>query len=181
MQGDFEMQFQLNQATEVLRSTPGVLTALLEGKSAAWLNARRSPEAFSAIDVLGHLMHAELTDWIPRVRVILEQGTAQPFTPFDRFDFRHLIAGKSVGELLTEFETLRRQSLETLHQLNLDPVHFALLGTHPDLGVVTLGNLLATWAVHDLGHISQIVGTMANEYREAVGPWRVYTTILHRA
>lgn len=173
-----KMQFRLSEATEVLTQTPSVLSALLRGKSPAWLNARKSPDSFSPLDVLGHLMHGEITDWIPRVRMILEHGDTQAFEPFDRFGFQSLIAGKSADALLDEFAELRRQSLAALRELDVREEQLALPGRHPELGAVTLGNLLATWVVHDLGHIAQIVKSMAGEYREAVGPWRAYTTIL---
>jgi hypothetical protein len=172
------MQFQLDQSIEVLAQTPDVLDALLRGKSTAWLHCRKAPEAFSAIDVIGHLMHAERTDWIPRVRTILTHQDTKVFEPFDRFAFQPLIAGKSVGELLDEFAELRRQSLQTLSDLGVGAEQLNLAGMHPEFGRVTLGNLLATWVVHDLGHISQIVKTMAHEYSEAVGPWRAYLSIL---
>jgi len=172
------MDFQLGQGIEVLEQTPAVLTALLRQKSALWLNAKRTPDAFSAMDVLGHLIHGEKTDWIPRVRIMLEHGDTRTFEPFDRFGFHDSIAGKPVGELLDEFARLRRQSLDTLRTFNLTEAQLALPGMHPELGPVTLGNLLATWVVHDLGHIAQIVKTMACEYRDAVGPWRAYTSIL---
>jgi hypothetical protein len=172
------MEFKVEQAREVLESTPSVLRALLAEKSAAWLNARKTPQAFSAVEVLGHMMHAEMTDWIPRIEIILEHGETRAFEPFDRFGFRQLIAGKSVGELLDEFEGLRRQSLETLDEFSIEEVQLALRGQHPELGTVTLENLIATWALHDLGHLLQIAKTMANEFRDAVGPWRAYLTIL---
>jgi hypothetical protein len=172
------MQFQIDQATEVLAQTPGVLDALLRGKSAVWLHARKTPEAFSALDVMGHLMHAEMTDWIPRVRMILEHGDSRAFEPFDRFGFQGLIAGKTVEELLDAFAGLRRQSLQTLHDLGVREEQLGLPGLHPELGRVTLGNLIATWVIHDFGHLAQIVKTMAGEYREAVGPWRAYLSIL---
>jgi len=172
------MQFQLDQSIEVLAATPAVLDALLRNKSAAWLHCRKSPEAFNPIDVLGHLMHADETDWLPRARTILEGGHT-PFPPFDRFDFQHLIANKSIATLLDEFAILRAQSLQTLAALNLTEAQLDLRGTHPDFGPVTLRQLLATWVVHDLNHIQQIVKTMSNEYREAVGPWQAYLSILH--
>jgi DinB superfamily len=172
------MQFQMDQALEVWTQTPAVMSALLKGKSAAWLNARKTPESFSPIDVLGHLMHAEMTDWIPRVRIILEHQDTQAFEPFDRFAFQLLISGKSVEELLDQFAGLRRQSLQTLRDLGIGEKQLDLPGKHPELGSVTLRNLLATWALHDLGHIAQVVKTMANEYRDAVGPWRAYLAIL---
>jgi hypothetical protein len=173
------MQFRLDQGIEVLTQTPSVLSALLQGKSAAWLNARITPDSFSPLDVLGHLIHGEITDWIPRVYLILEHLDKQPFEPFDRFGFKASIAGKSVDELLHEFATLRSEGLNTLRELNLTEQQLALPGRHPEFGIATMSQLLAAWVVHDLGHISQIVKTMACEYREAVGPWRAYTTILH--
>jgi hypothetical protein len=172
------MQFHLEEGIEVLTQTPGVLGSLLRGKSAAWLHARKTPESFSPLDVLGHLMHGEMTDWIPRVRMILDHQDTRTFEPFDRFGFQSLIAGKSVDELLDGFAELRRWSLRALNELGVGEEQLALPGLHPEFGPVTLGNLLATWVVHDLGHIAQIVKTMAGEYRDAVGPWRAYTSIL---
>lgn len=172
------MEFVVDEGMEVLSRTPEVLRALLVGKSAAWLNARKSPESFSAMDVLGHLIHGERTDWMPRVRMILEHRDARAFEPFDRFGFRESIAGRSVDSLLNEFAELRAEGLAALRGLEVGEEELALAGRHPELGAVTLGNLLATWVVHDLGHIAQIVKTMAGEYREAVGPWRAYTSIL---
>jgi len=173
------MQFQLDQSIEVLASTPSILDALLRNKSEAWLHCRKSPEAFTPIDVLGHLMLADETDWLPRARLILEGHAHTPFPPFDRFDFQRLIANKSIATLLDDFATLRAQSLQTLTALNLTEAQLDLPGTHPQFGPVTLRHLLATWAVHDLNHIQQIVKTMSNEYREAVGPWQAYLSILH--
>jgi hypothetical protein len=172
------MQFKLDQGIEVLARTPAVLSALLRGKSEAWLNARKTADSFSPMDVLGHLMHGEMTDWIQRVRIILEHRDTLAFEPFDRFAFQDLIAGKTVEELLDEFAELRRRSLRALEELGVGEEQFALPGRHPEFGSVTLGNLLATWVVHDLGHIAQVVKTMASEYRDAVGPWRASTTIL---
>ena len=174
------MQFQMDDALEVLTQTPDVLNALLRGKSEVWLTCRKTPESFSAIDVVGHLMHAELTDWIPRVRTILEHRDTKAFEPFDRFGFQELIAGKRIGELLDEFAALREEGLRELRELRVGDKELALPGKHPEFGHVTLSNLLATWAVHDLGHIAQIVKTMANEYSDAVGPWKAYIGILDR-
>jgi hypothetical protein len=173
------MQFQLDHSIEVLAHTPSVLDALLRGKSPQWLHCRRSPDAFSPVDVLGHLMLADETDWLPRARMILAGSAHTPFEPFDRFDFHRLLAAKSIASLLDDFATLRAQSLQTLTALHLTEAQLDLPGTHPELGPVTLRNLLATWVVHDLGHIQQIVKTMSNEYREAVGPWQAYLSILH--
>jgi len=172
------MQFQVAQAIEVLAQTPAVIDALLRGKSAAWLNCRKTPESFSPLDVIGHLMHGELTDWIPRVRIILDHHDKKAFDPFDRFAFKDLIAGKPLEQLLDEFAELRRQSLQSLRDLSIGERQLELRGMHPELGPVTLGNLLATWVVHDLGHIAQVVKIMSSEYRDAVGPWRAYLSVL---
>jgi hypothetical protein len=173
-----QMQFQMDRASEVLESTPAVLNALLRTQSAAWLNCRIGPEDFSSIDVLGHLVHGEMTDWIPRAEIILECQQSRAFEPFDRFAFGPLIAGKTAPELLDQFAELRTKSLEALRGFELGENELDLPGTHPALGAVTMRNLLATWVIHDLGHIAQIMRTMANEYREAVGPWKEYLSIL---
>ena len=173
------MQFQLDQSIEILAHTPAVLDALLRGKSPQWLHCRNSPEAFSPVDVLGHLMLADETDWLPRARMILAGHAHTPFEPFDRFDFQRLLAAKSIESLLDDFAALRNQSIQTLHSLHITADQLDLPGLHPELGPVTLRNLLATWVVHDLNHIQQIVRTLANEYRDAVGPWQAYLSILH--
>ena len=137
------MQFELEQATEILASTPAVLDALLRGKSAAWLNARKAPNAFRPVDVLGHLIHAEHTDWIPRVRLILAHGDSRAFEPFDRFGFHHLTANKPVGELLDQFAVSRRECLQALTDLGIGDTELALNGMHPEQGRVTMRELLA--------------------------------------
>ena len=172
------MEFKLDQAEEVLRQTPAVLDALLRGKSGVWLNCRKTPESFSPLDVVGHLIHADKTDWIPRARLILNGNESATFEPFDRFGFQPLPANKTAESLLDEFAESRRQSLQTLRELGVEERHLEMTGTHPEFGSVKLGNLLATWVVHDFGHIAQVVKTMSNEYREAVGAWRAYLTIL---
>jgi hypothetical protein len=172
------MEFELNQALEVLSGTPAVLTALLRDKSEPWLTSRKAPESFSPIDVVGHLILADQTDWMPRVQTILAHRDTRPFDPFDRFAFQPLIQGRPITELLDDFASIRHRSLQTLKNLGLEKGHFELPGLHPDLGLVTLGNLLATWVVHDLGHISQITKAMASAYAEAVGPWSAYLSVL---
>jgi hypothetical protein len=172
------MEFHLDSGVEVLAQTPAVLDALLRGKSQGWLQSRKAPGAFSPMDVLGHLIHGEETDWIPRVRLILATRDAKTFEPFDRFGFESLISGKSIEELLDAFANSRAESLRALRELGLGEEELELPGKHPEFGHVTLRNHLAAWVVHDLGHIAQIVKTMAYEYRDAVGPWRAYTTIL---
>lgn len=174
------MEFSLAQAVEVLSRTPGVLRALLGGLSEFWVRNNYGPETFSPFDVVGHLIHGEKTDWMARVRIILEHGPARPFEPFDRYAMYKESRGKSIGQRLGEFEELRRKNLADLSRLNLTPDKFDLRGTHPALGPVTLRQLLSTWVVHDLGHLHQIAKCMAWQYRDNVGPWKEYLTILPR-
>jgi len=172
------MTFELSQSIEILERTAGTLRSLLGGLSAGWVLADEGPETFSPHDVLGHLIHGEETDWIPRLRIILERGEARPFTPFDRFAFREKLRGKSTAELLDLFSGLRRKNLEILRSLDLKPAQLDLRGTHPELGTVTLRQLIATWVVHDLGHLRQVIRVMAKQYGEAVGPWKAYLPVL---
>jgi hypothetical protein len=172
------MEYQLDQAKEVLRRTPPTLNALLSDLPDEWVLSNEGPETWSPYDVLGHLIHGEETDWIPRARIILEDGEARPFDRFDRFAMFEKSKGKSLRELLATFEQLRGESLRQLDELNLTPELLAKRGTHPVLGVVTLSQLLSAWVVHDLGHIRQIVRTMAKQYRDAIGPWTEFLTIV---
>jgi hypothetical protein len=167
-------------AVAILARTPGALEALLGGLPDAWLLANEGPDTFSPRDVIGHLIHGEKTDWVPRMRIILQHGEAVPFTPFDRFAFRKASEGKPTTALLERFAALRRESLLAVGEVTLDARTLARTGTHPALGRVTLAQLLAAWVVHDLGHLKQVARTMASQYREAVGPWRDYLTILDR-
>lgn len=172
------MNFQLEQAMEILSGTPGVLRAMLEGKSPEWVMGNYGPETFSPFDVVGHLIHGEKTDWIPRLRMILEHGESRKFEPFNRYAMFRMNQGRSIGELLDEFDTLRSANLSVLRHLGLQPDQLALRGTHPAFGSVTLQQLLATWAVHDLNHIAQIAKAMAFQYEREVGPWKQYLSIL---
>jgi hypothetical protein len=173
-------RFDLANAIAVLERTPATFRALLAGLPEAWTSPNEGPDTFSAFDNLGHLVHGERTDWIPRARIILEHGRARPFEPFDRFAQAHESRGKSVRDLLDELEALRAQNLETLRGWRLTARELALEGEHPALGRVTLAQLLATWAVHDLGHLAQTSRVMAKQYRDEVGPWRAYLPILDR-
>jgi hypothetical protein len=166
------------EVVSALERTPRALRGLLAGLDEAWLRCDEGPDTFSPLDVLGHLIHGEDTDWMPRLRLILEHGPARPFEPFDRFASRSRFGGASVGELLDLFESKRAENLAALRALALRPEQLALAGTHPALGAVTLGQLLATWVVHDLGHIRQVVRVMARRYGGEVGPWREYLSIL---
>jgi hypothetical protein len=173
-------RFDLANAIEVLHRTPATFRALLAGLPDAWTAPNEGPDTFSAFDNLGHLVHAERTDWIPRARIILEHGRAGPFDPFDRFAQVRESRGKSVLDLLDELATLRTQNLETLRNWRLTERELAMEGEHPALGRVTLAQLLAAWVVHDLGHIAQTSRVMAKQYREDVGPWRAYLPIVDR-
>jgi hypothetical protein len=175
------MAFCLDEAIDVLERTPAVLRALLDGLSDSWVMNNYGPETWAPFDVVGHLIHGEKTDWIPRARIILEQGPSRPFDPFDRYAQYEASKGETVGQLLDEFESLRRQNLETLRALRLTDAQLDLPGTHPVLGRVTLRNLLATWVCHDLNHVHQIAKAMAHQYRGEVGAWQEYITILPRA
>lgn len=172
------MAFHLEEALAVLERTPPTLDALLRGLPDAWIHQTEGPETWSPYDVVGHLVHGEKTDWIARAKMIRTEGEGRPFEPFDRFAMFEASKGKTLEELLDEFAALRARNLATLRGWNLQPDDFALRGTHPALGRVTLGQLLATWAAHDLSHLRQITRTMAKRYAEAVGPWREYLPVM---
>jgi hypothetical protein len=172
------MNFELEHAIPVLRQTPATLNSLLLDLPEPWAIQNEGVETWSPYDILGHLIHAEHTDWIPRARIILEQGETRPFDPFDRFAMFEDSQGKSLAELLETFARLRAQSVEHLEQMNLTPDLLEKRGTHPEFGVVTMKQLLATWVVHDLGHIRQVARVMAKQYRDAVGPWKAFLPVL---
>jgi hypothetical protein len=172
------MSFDLPRALEVLSRTPSVLESLLEGLSNPWLDASEGPDTFTPRDVVGHLIHGEETDWVPRIRLILERGDSEPFVPFDRFGFRETIKDRPIDDLLRELRNLRSENLDYVRGLGLSASDFDRKGQHPALGTVTLGQLIASWVVHDLGHVRQVVRVLAHQYDEAVGPWKEYLTIL---
>lgn len=174
------VDLDLAQSQAVLARTPAVLRAWLSGLPPEWIEGNEGPDTFSPREVLGHLIQGERTDWIPRARRILEQGTTVAFDPFDRFAHRRLLAGRSLGELLDEFAALRAENLATLAAWDLDDARLGSRGRHPELGEVTLRQLLATWVAHDLGHLAQIGRVMARQYTDAVGPWYEYLPVLHR-
>jgi hypothetical protein len=174
------MEFQLDHAKEILKRTPATLNSLLHDLPNDWILSNEGPDSWSPFDVMGHLIHGEETDWIPRARIILEYGERRNFEPFDRFAMFEKSRGKSLGELLETFKQLRRASLKELDEMNLTPEILGKRGRHPELGLVTLGQLLSTWVVHDLGHVGQIVRVMAKQYSEAVGAWQNYLPILSR-
>ena len=179
-------KFSLAEVRAVLSHTPATLNALLRGLPDTWVmsNEGRSKDGkdtWSAFDIVGHLNSGERTDWMPRARIILESGEARAFDPFDRFAQSRESQGKSMEQLLDEFARLRSENLAALQALNLQPEDLARRGRHPALGVVTLSELLATWAVHDLTHLHQLSRVMAHQYRDAVGPWSAYLGVLHCA
>lgn len=174
------MAFKLTEGIAVLERTPGTFRALLAGLPEPWISSNEGPDTFSPFDNLGHLIHGEREDWIARARIILAQGDSRTFAPYDRFAQVRESAGKSLAQLLDEFEALRAANLVTLRGWNLSDAQFGLEGQHPALGAVTLRQLLSTWVAHDLGHIAQTTRVMAKRYREAVGPWRAYLPILDR-
>lgn len=175
------MEFQFGEALPVLRRTPAALRALLQDLPEAWITATDGPGTWSPFDVVGHLIHGERTDWMPRVDHILRHGDAVAFPAFDREAMFAASRGLPLGELLDTFERLRGESLARLAELRLTDADLARRGRHPELGAVTLGQHLATWVAHDLNHVSQVVRVMAHRYQTAVGPWRAYLSILRTA
>jgi hypothetical protein len=174
------VSLDLGETLDLLARTPTVLDTLLRGTSASWHAVNEGPDTWSAYDVVGHLIHAEETDWVPRARIILEEGEARPFEPFDRFAQLNRFAGWPLAQLLDRFAEIRRANLGLVRGWNLTEAQLDLPGRHPELGPVTLRQLLATWAVHDLNHLAQVARVMAKRYTDAVGPWRAYLSILNR-
>jgi hypothetical protein len=174
------MDFDLAHGIAVLQRTPDALRAMLTGLDTEWTAATEGPGTWSPFDIVGHLIHGERTDWIPRAQIILAQGENRRFTPFDRFAQFRESQGKSLATLLAEFAQLRAANLATLTGWHLTDVELALEGEHPAFGAVTLRQLLATWTAHDLSHVAQIARVMSKQYRAAVGPWREYLPIMDR-
>lgn len=173
------MEYNLEQSMVLLRKTPSLLRALLSDLSEEWLMNNEGPETFSPYDVVGHLLHGEKTDWVPRAKIILEHGISKTFDRYDRFAQYEESKGKTLAQLLDEFEMLRKQNLQWLQSLNLTENDFEKKGMHPVLGEVSLKNLLSTWVVHDLTHIAQITRVMAKQYKEEMGPWPQFFRILN--
>ena len=175
------LEYDLQTTAALLSRTPATLNALLRDLPECWTRCNEGEQTWSAYDVVGHLIHAERADWIPRVKMILEFGETRAFVPFDREGHGQQVAGKSLPVLLEEFAHVRAENLNELRALNLQPEDLARRGCHPALGAVTLAQLLATWAAHDLTHLHQISRIMAHQYREAVGPWGRYLGVLQCA
>ena len=173
--------FRLDDARAQLAATPALLDAWLRGLPDDWTHANEGGETWSPFDVVGHLIHGEKTDWLPRLQRILDYGEDQAFDPFDRFAQFEASRGKTLAQLLDEFASRRRASLEQLDQLGLRDADLDRRGRHPALGAVTMRQLLATWVAHDLDHVMQIARVLAYRYRDEVGPWRAYLRVISNA
>lgn len=173
------MEYNIEQAAVILGRTPAVLRTLLEGLDDSWLMSNEGPDTFSPYDVVGHLLHGEQTDWTVRIKRIMEEGTDRAFDPYDRFAMYEESKGKTISNLLDEFEQQRKKNIRWVLSLSLDDEDLDRKGLHPKLGEVTLKNLLSTWVVHDLTHIAQITRVMAKQYKEEVGPWTEFFRLLH--
>lgn len=174
------MKYTLSDAIAILERTPAVLDRLLRDLPGAWTSPNEGPDTWSAFDVIGHLIHGEKTDWIPRARLILSDAMDKRFEPFDRFAQFENSKGKTLSQLLGEFASLRAENLNTLKSWNLQEFDLEKTGIHPAFGAVTLRQLLATWVTHDFTHIGQIARVMAKQYKEEVGPWVQYIGILNQ-
>ena len=172
------MDFSIEQSIEILERTPDVLFRLTEGLSPGWLTTNEGGDSWTVFDVVGHLLHGEKTDWIPRVEIILSDKAEKVFPPFDRFAQFEQSKGKTFLQLLTEFKTARQASIQNLRNFAIGKLDLTKTGTHPTFGQVTLAQLLSTWVVHDLDHISQITRIMAKQYKEQTGPWIEFLRIL---
>jgi DinB superfamily len=172
------MQHNLQHTISLLARTPATLDALLRDLPEEWTMQNEGGNTFNAFDVLGHLIHGERTDWMPRAKRILEFGESRAFDRFDRRAQERESQGKCLPELLDEFARLRAENLAELRALNLPEQDLSRRGLHPELGAVTLSQLLATWAAHDLTHLHQLSRIMAHHYREAVGPWTAYLGVM---
>jgi GNAT superfamily N-acetyltransferase len=175
------MEHDLEQTLSLLARTPAALNVLLRDLPDAWTCRNEGEGTWSAFDVVGHLVHAERTDWIPRIQTVLHLGESQAFAPFDRFAQARESQGKTLGQLLDEFASLRARNLGEVRALNLREEDLARRGRHPALGAVTMSELLATWAAHDLTHLHQISRVMAHQYRDSVGPWIQFLGVLQCA
>jgi hypothetical protein len=173
------MEHNLQDTISLLAHTPGALNALLRGLPETWTLRNEGENTWSVFDVVGHLIHGERVDWMPRAKTVLQFGETQPFASFDRLGHVRESQGKSLEQLLDEFARLRSENLVELRSLNLRQNDLERRGRHPSLGVVTLSELLATWAAHDLTHLHQISRIMAHQYQEGVGPWSKYLGVLH--
>lgn len=172
------MKFKLHEAIEILSRTPSVLEILLTGLPEDWIISNEGEESWSPFDIVGHYIHGEKTDWIPRMEIILGDATNKTFTPFDRFAQFENSIGKNLNQLLSEFKELRKENLLRLSSADLSEADLDKEGIHPHFGKVTLRQLLSTWVVHDLAHINQISRVLAKQYKDEIGPWTEYFSVI---
>lgn len=173
------MKYNPPKSLEILERTPAVFRTLLSGIHEDWTHNNEGPDTFSPFDIMGHLIHGEKTDWRDRTEMILQHGTSKSFVPFDRFAQTRESEGKTLQQLLDEFESLRKSNLEWFRSLDLSEANLDKKGKHPVLGEVTLRQLLATWVIHDLTHIAQATRVMAKQYKEEMGPWLEFFRIMN--
>jgi len=174
------MKYSIDKALEIIERTPVILNVYLKNLSDEWILCNEGGETWSAFDVVGHLIHGEKTDWVPRLKLVLNDSENKTFEPYDRFAQFEESKGKTMKQLLNEFSELRLQNVAFLKSLNITESDFDKKAIHPSLGEVTLNNLLATWVAHDLGHINQISRVMAKQYKKEVGPWVEYLSVLNK-
>ena len=174
------MHFDLHRSVPILERTPAVVSTLLSDLHDDWIYSNEGENTWSPFDIVGHLIHGEKTDWIPRLNIILSNSGNKTFQPFDRFAQFEESKGKSLNDLLAEFADLRKENLARLHAMSITPDMLSRTAQHPALGQVNLEQLLSSWVVHDLGHINQITRVMAKQYKQAVGPWVQYLGVLNR-
>lgn len=172
------MAFQLEKIIPVLERTPIILKIFLENLNPEWMHQNEGKDTWSPYDIIGHLIHGEKTDWIPRIKQILDPTYTDAFEPFDRFAQFENSKGKTLEMLLEEFTILRAENITILKNLALTQEDLAKEGRHPELGNVTLKNLLAAWTIHDLGHINQITRVLSKDLKNDVGPWKAYLTVI---
>ncbi len=173
------MNFNVEEGISILERTPVILKAWLKDLPPAWVSANEGADTWHAYDIVGHYIQGELTDWVPRMKIILSDRADKTFTPFDRFAQRQSSEGKTLDDLLVEFEQLRRQNIAYLREHLPTASDLEKTGVHPTFGTVTLAQLLATWVAHDLNHLGQLARVMANRYREDVGPWKAFLGIMN--
>ncbi len=174
-------EHNLDETIALLSRTPATLNALLRDLPESWTHRSEGASTWTAVDVIGHLIHADQTDWVPRARWILQHGESEAFPPFDRAGHFRLIEGKSLAEILDEFSRVRSEAIDELRSLDLQSGDFERRGRHPVLGSTTLSQLVATWPAHDLTHLHQISRILAHQYREEVGPWRQFLGVMQCA
>jgi hypothetical protein len=174
------MKFKIEQAIAILQRTPELVSGMLKGLDKEWINSNEGGDTWSPFDIVGHYIHGEKTDWIPRMEIILSDEPNKQFEPFDRFSQFRDSKGKNIDQLLEEFSRLRKQNLQRLQSIQLTDGLLNRTAIHPALGTVTLQQLLASWVVHDLTHLYQLSRVLARQYEQEVGPWKVYMGVLNR-